>query len=118
MNMRLFGSILLVMTGLSYGHLFAQSTSAEITGRIVDASGAVVPAVTVVVRNEETGVKRETAASDTGIYTCPCSTPDTTASPSRSKGSGRSHEPALSCKRTRSARVDFVMEVGLDRRRT
>src|SRR5215471_13179357 len=42
--------------------------SATITGTVTDASGAVVPAVDITVKNTETGIERKTQTSDAGIY--------------------------------------------------
>ncbi len=42
--------------------------SATITGTVTDASGAVVPAAGVTVRNTDTGIERKTQTSDAGLY--------------------------------------------------
>ena len=39
------------------------------TGSITDASGAVVPAANVTIRNTDTGIERKTQTSDAGVYT-------------------------------------------------
>ena len=71
--MQMMATRLLLVLAVVVGScpLAAQSDTAEITGRIVDASGAVVPAVAVVVRNDETGVKRQISTSDPGVYSVP-----------------------------------------------
>src|ERR1035438_9249558 len=43
--------------------------SGTITGSITDATGAVVPAATVTIRNTDTGIERKTQTSDAGVYT-------------------------------------------------
>jgi hypothetical protein len=48
--------------------LRAQSTSGEITGRVLDAQGSVVPGVTVTARNEGTGLVRTATSSAAGEY--------------------------------------------------
>jgi hypothetical protein len=51
-------------------HAFSQTAgSGTITGSITDASGAVVPAANVTIRNTETGIERKTQTSDAGVYT-------------------------------------------------
>ena len=51
-------------------HAFAQGAgSGTITGSISDATGAVVPAANVTIRNTETGIERKTQTSDAGVYT-------------------------------------------------
>src|SRR5262249_18091081 len=44
-----------------------QSTTA-IFGTVMDASGAVMPGVSITIRNEETGAVRETITNDAGYY--------------------------------------------------
>ncbi|HET8646171.1 MAG TPA: carboxypeptidase-like regulatory domain-containing protein, partial [Vicinamibacteria bacterium] len=48
--------------------LRAQSTSGEVTGRVVDAQGSVVPGATVTARNEGTGLVRTATTSAAGEY--------------------------------------------------
>lgn len=51
------------------GHGFAQSTnSGEIRGTVTDPSGAIVPNVTVSIRNVETGVTTDVPTNQDGIY--------------------------------------------------
>src|SRR3954454_1623780 len=47
---------------------FAQQTSGNITGRIVDAQGAAVPGVTVTARSPQTGFVRTDVSDGEGIY--------------------------------------------------
>jgi hypothetical protein len=49
----------------------AQITQGTITGLVSDSSGAVVPGVKVVARNDATGVRAETVSSSTGNYVIP-----------------------------------------------
>lgn len=44
------------------------SGSATIAGTVTDASGAVVPAAAVTIRNTDTGIERKTQTSDAGRY--------------------------------------------------
>ena len=46
----------------------AQATTGEITGRVTDPAGAVIPGVTVTVRSEETGLVRTAVTNETGEY--------------------------------------------------
>jgi hypothetical protein len=49
---------------------FAQlAGSGTITGSVLDASGAVVPAADVSIRNTDTGIERKTQTTDAGVYT-------------------------------------------------
>ena len=46
----------------------AQQGTSEVRGRITDAQGAVLPAVNVTVRNQDTGMFRETVTNTDGTY--------------------------------------------------
>jgi hypothetical protein len=48
--------------------VLAQQGTASITGRVADEQGAVLPGVSIVVSNEETGVFREVTSSAEGTY--------------------------------------------------
>ena len=64
----LLATVLLVPHGL-----FAQSQSAggTIEGTIKDESGAVLPGAAVLLKNEATGIVRETRTDATGVYKAP-----------------------------------------------
>src|SRR5580658_3832197 len=51
------------------GVCFAQE--AQITGRVTDSTGAVLPDVKVTITNADTGITRETKTNDLGYYTVP-----------------------------------------------
>ena len=53
----------------------AQQGTAQISGRVTDTQGAVLPGVSVVVRNEETGATRELTSSVEGSYSAAQLTP-------------------------------------------
>src|SRR4026209_3017738 len=46
----------------------AQQGTSQISGKVTDAQGAVLPGVSVVVKNEETGATRELTSSAEGTY--------------------------------------------------
>src|SRR5437867_5463880 len=50
---------------------FSQAANGRITGTVIDASGAVLPGVTVEVTNTETGVVFSTISTETGDYSAP-----------------------------------------------
>jgi len=56
---------LLAFAVLGYGQ------TAEITGRVADASGAAVPAAKISVKNVDTGVEQALRTNDAGYYTTP-----------------------------------------------
>ncbi len=51
--------------------LMAQTPTAQITGRLTDTSGAVVPSVHIEIVNKDTGVKREVVSNEVGYYVAP-----------------------------------------------
>lgn len=56
---------------LGNGLVFAQGTTAAITGVVRDATGAVVPEAAITVRHIETGLTRTTETNSNGSYTAP-----------------------------------------------
>ncbi len=54
---------------LSVGLLMAQSDRGTITGRVLDPSSAAVAGASVVIQNQETGIRTVTATNETGSYT-------------------------------------------------
>src|ERR1035438_5123416 len=48
--------------------VFSQTDSARMTGTVTDASGALVPAASVTVKNEKTGQERKVSADEHGVY--------------------------------------------------
>ncbi len=55
----------------------AQEFRGTVTGRVTDASGAIIPGVTVSVTNVQTGVATPSVTNDAGSYTVPYLTPGT-----------------------------------------
>jgi hypothetical protein len=60
-----------VILAVASSEAFGQSSAAQITGVVADASGAILPGVDVSVTQTETGLKRSTITSDTGMYVLP-----------------------------------------------
>ena len=62
-------SVLILVVGLfAVGQVSAQLISGNLTGTVLDKTGAVVPGATVEAVNTQTGVKYETKANDAGEY--------------------------------------------------
>ena len=51
--------------------VFAQTDAARITGTVTDASGAVILAASVIVKNEKTGQERKITTDEHGVYLAP-----------------------------------------------
>src|SRR5918993_505573 len=58
-------------TLLAYGMVFAQAPTGEISGRVTDSSGAVLPGVTITVTQTDTGLVRSVVSNETGVYAVP-----------------------------------------------
>ncbi len=61
------GVLLALFLLISSVAAFAQT--AQVTGRVVDASQAVVPGATVTVTNQDTGIERATTSNENGYFT-------------------------------------------------
>ena len=67
-------SVLLVFIALASGyagHVYAQSTSGTILGRVTDPREAAVPQALVTAKNDETGLTQETATNENGDFVLP-----------------------------------------------
>ena len=62
---KLFGTLLALLLATP---LLAQQGTTDLRGRVVDAQGGALPGVTVVVRNQATGMYRETLSSEDGSF--------------------------------------------------
>ena len=62
---------LLLVTALAPVVLRGQTTSTEILGRVVDASGAVIPGAAVTIRRVATGETRAITTNQAGEYSFP-----------------------------------------------
>ncbi len=61
----------LALIALGTGLVFAQGSTATITGTVKDASGAVLPAASISVKHLETGLTRTDEADSNGSYSIP-----------------------------------------------
>ena len=55
----------------SQAFLVAQVTTAAVSGTVKDESGAVIPGMSVSVRNQDTGMTRNVVTDDQGRYSAP-----------------------------------------------
>jgi len=60
--------LVLVLFVASSSAVWAQTGLARISGRVTDASGAVVPGVSVVATNSATGIQTKTVSNSSGYY--------------------------------------------------
>src|SRR5688572_7279245 len=60
---------------LASSQAFAQQGTADLRGRVIDSSGAVLPGVAIVVKHQESGMFRETVSSTDGTFSMSSMTP-------------------------------------------
>jgi hypothetical protein len=73
MRHRLFAvvAVVLAVSCLCASPARAQTVAGTMQGTVTDATGGVLPAVTVVIRNTETGAVREVLTNEVGFYSAP-----------------------------------------------
>src|SRR5215471_563952 len=62
------GAVCFVLVSESQPFLVAQVTTAAVSGTVKDESGAVIPGMSVSVRNQDTGMTRNIVTDDQGRY--------------------------------------------------
>ena len=77
--------------------LIAQSEKAQVTGTVVDSSGARVPGVDITLTNTATGESRATASNETGSYTIPLLEPGSYEIGAQKASFRRTKQTAYSC---------------------
>jgi hypothetical protein len=97
---------------LAAGLLRAQTTTAQITGRISDPSDAVVAAASVRVTNTDTGIVRETLTSSAGYYTAPLLQPGPYEIAVQVSGFKPMVRTGVTLQVDQVARIDFRLELG------
>ncbi|MCC6539899.1 MAG: carboxypeptidase regulatory-like domain-containing protein, partial [Bryobacterales bacterium] len=91
---------------------FAQAPTAELTGTIRDASGAVVPHAQVAAANEDTGFKREATSNELGYYTVPLLPPGLYRMTVRKEGFRAVERKGLRLHVNDRVTLDYSLEVG------
>lgn len=101
-----------LLLGLSLGLGLLHGQTAQITGRITDAGGAIIVGANVAVVNTETGVRRELLSNAEGYYTAPLLARGTYSVQARQSGFKEVLRSGLSLDEGQTLRIDFAMEVG------
>jgi hypothetical protein len=104
----LFGLVLLQLAPSS----LAQEVSAGITGRITDATGAVIPGATVTAKDMNRGTEWPTTTNEEGIYAFPRIPVGTYELRVEMRGFKTSVRPNIVLELNQRARIDMQMEVG------
>ena len=103
--------IFLTLSLLSASAVVAQ-TSGQISGRVTDSTGAVVPQVTVTLSNTATGAVRTTFSTSAGDYEFPDVQPGTYTVQATHPSFKTDTTQSVELQVQQSLRQDFVLEVG------
>src|SRR4051794_6539631 len=90
----------------------AQQGTTELRGRVVDPQGAVLPGVSVVVRNQATGMVRETVSGSDGAFIASGIVPGTYEVTAELQGFKKFNRKDLLLEVGKTASIDVKMEVG------
>ena len=103
--------LLTIALCLTFQAVYAQ-TAGEITGQVLDPSGAVAPDVPVTATNSATNVARSTRTNAAGVYSFPDLTPGTYQVTAVAPGFATVIKTGIELQVQQTARVDFVLTVG------
>ncbi len=87
-------------------------TGGTITGRVSDATGALIPAAKITMTNPEVGAKFDAATTDTGNYTIPSVPVGTYTLSVEAAGFSRYNQTNIQVQLAVTTRVDVVLKVG------
>ena len=89
-----------------------QTGSAQVTGYITDASGAMVAGAEVTLTNTNTGIKRKSVSNDAGIYNFPLVEPGQYMMLVQLEGFRTINRDGITLYVNDKAQIDFTLEVG------
>jgi hypothetical protein len=107
----LFAAGIVLVSGLLVPS-HAQDATGHVHGTVTDATGAVMPGVTVVLTNKETGVKRMLVADAAGVYSAPRLQTGTYEIVAEQAGFKKSAYPGITVGVGSNLDIKIVMEVG------
>lgn len=107
---RKFLGILLIL--LFATPAMAQQGTTELRGRVLDSQGGVLPGVTVVVRNQATGMFRETVSGTDGSFIASGLTPGVYEVSGELAGFKKMNRRDLQLEVGKTVTIDLTMEVG------
>ncbi len=106
---RFVGILIILLVGTP---LLAQQGTTELRGRIVDAGGGLLPGVTVTVRNQATGMYRDTVSGADGSFIATGLVPGTYQVVAELQGFKKFDRKDLILEVGKTASIDVRMEVG------
>lgn len=104
--------LMLGMIGITAERAAAQQATAQVTGKVTDPSGAVVPSAEIALRNSNTGVSRNTKSNKDGDYLftlVPIGTYELAVS---QKGFQKYEQKGITLDINQNAKVDVALHVG------
>jgi Carboxypeptidase regulatory-like domain len=104
------GPVRIVMFVLSAAMAYAQS--AEVSGRVTDISGGVVPAVKINIKSQDTGAVRDTITNESGYYSFPQLQPGRYSITADKPGFRTVTQTGLTLEVDQHASIDFKLQVG------
>jgi outer membrane receptor protein involved in Fe transport len=102
----LFIALTLVMSIVSFGQ------TAQVTGRVSDQTGAIVPGAQITVTNVSTGINRESLSNDEGYFTIPLLQPGEYRIAVRKEGFKPLVQSGVILQVEQVARLDYTLETG------
>jgi hypothetical protein len=99
---------------LSGGHIWAQMSTATLTGVVHDPSGAVLPNATVTLRNVDTSIEHTSIANNTGAYAFHDILPGKYTVAAQAEGFVPQKYSEFVLAVSQSANLDFELKVGSD----
>ena len=109
MTRKLIGTLMMLLLAAP---LAAQQGTTELRGRVIDGQGGILPGVTVVVRNQATGMFRETISGGDGSFIASGLTPGTYEINAELQGFKKFTRKGLVLEVGKTTSVDVGMEVG------
>ncbi len=103
--------VALVVAIFSASGLYAQ-TFGEITGRVTDASGAVMPGASITLTNVNTNGVRKAVSTDAGVYTFPSVPPGAYTLKTEVSGFKAAVSDRFQVQVQQTVRLDLVLQVG------
>jgi len=104
--------VTLLLTFFLASSITAPAQTAQVTGRISDASGAVVPDARVTLTNQANGFRRDTVTNEEGYYTVPLLQPGSYEVSVRKDGYRPLLRSGVALNVEQVARLDFALETG------
>jgi hypothetical protein len=104
--------LLTFTAGHGAGLAHAQATNAQMSGKVVDSTGAVIPNATIDVQNTGTGLTRKVSSSSTGEYAIPSIPVGTYKLSAVAAGFKTYTQSGIVLEGGQTARVDVILQVG------